>query len=109
MQGKIEECAIEVLQAFELWQAAKEYATSEGKRTLLKLKAAQAALKEAVEAGRAESGGYKLERVECCWQDVEEAKAERREVRSACRDAVSEALDKMRAAVDAAKPYLLSE
>lgn len=84
------EQARSLIDDFQKWETTREYARNERKRCNDNVSAKLAAFKEAMEVGHNsdEQERLKLLLVEERWQDLEEARTERKELMSSCRDQV---------------------
>ena len=87
-----------LVRAFDLWEQAREYRKKEAKRCNELLAARIAQFSEAMHVGHSSTSDQvlKLSVVETRWQDLEDAREERKQVGSACRDAVKSAEQKIR-------------
>lgn len=84
------EAARSLIDDFTKWETTREYAAKERKRCNENVQAKLAALKEAMEVGHnsEEQQLLKLTVIEERWQDLEEARTERKELMSSCKDQV---------------------
>ncbi len=96
--AEVAERAGELLMLFTRWETCREFAVKERKRTKEKLEARLAAFKEAMEVGHQSEADQilKLSVCEQRWQDLEEARAERKDVCKAAVDAVKSSEQKIR-------------
>lgn len=92
------ETAARLVRAFDQWQQAREYAKTERKRTSENLAARIALFSEAMNVGHSTTGDQvlKLSVVESRWQDLEDARHERKDVNAACKDAIKAAEAKIK-------------
>ena len=92
------ESAARVLKAFQTWVDGKTYASAERKRMSEKLAARIAQFEEAMQVGHSTTNDQilKLSIVETRWQDLEEARSEKKEVGKALTDAVKSAEQKIK-------------
>lgn len=87
-----------IIKAFETWQSGKEYATKERKRLADQLSGRAAQFAEAMAVGHttANDQALKLQVVEQRWQELEDAKNEKKTVTGALRDALKVAEQKIK-------------
>lgn len=92
------EKARDIITAFTGWDTTREFTLKERKRTGDNVKMKLAALKEAMEVGHKTTNEQilKLTVVEGRWQDLEDAREERRLVMKACSDNMKLAEQKIR-------------
>lgn len=92
------EYARAIIKAVENWETVREFGVKERKRTKELVDARLASLKEAMELGHNTESDQllKLSAVESRWQELEEARDERREISSACRDQLKNAHQQIR-------------
>lgn len=96
---------LELMTLFERWEAAREDAQKERKRCKEQVDAKVAGFKEAVETGTSNDNQrlLKLGIVETRWQELEDARVERKEVGGAMKDQVMLAETKIREKITAIK------
>ena len=84
------ETARNLIEAFQRWETTREFAGKERKRCSENVSAKLAALKEAMEVGHStdEQQLLKLSVVETRWQDLEDARTEKKEVGSSMKDQI---------------------
>jgi hypothetical protein len=82
------ESARNLIDAFQRWETTREFAKVERKRCSDNVSAKLAALKEAMEVGHSTDDQQllKLGVVEVRWQDLEDARTERKEIGSSMKD-----------------------
>lgn len=99
------ESARALMDDFTKWSTTREYAAKERKRCNENVQAKLAALKEGMEVGHNNESQQivKLVVVEERWQDLEEARAERKELMSSCRDQVKLCETRIRDRIEALK------
>lgn len=99
------ETAQRLVRCFEQWVTAREYKKTEAKRTSENLAGKIALFTEAMNVGHSTTGDQvlKLSVVESRWQDLEDARTERKEVASACKDAIKAAEQKIKDLLEQAK------
>lgn len=92
------EHAKRILHAFETWRSEKEVAKEENKRCSDNVKRCQELLAEAMTQGHSTPEGQvaKLGTIELAWQELDEAKAEQKDVRGAWKDAIDASETKIR-------------
>ena len=88
----------ELIKAFEQWETIRSFGVDERKRTAELVVARLAAFKEAMEVGHQNANDQilKLNVVEQRWQDLEDARSERKEIGSAVRDQMKNAHQKLK-------------
>lgn len=96
--------------AFEQWQTIREYATKERKRLSEQLAARIAQFTEAMNVGHSTANDQilKLSVVETRWQDLEDARTEKKEVGSALRDQIKASEQKIKDLIAEAKSNQMS-
>jgi hypothetical protein len=99
------ESARALMDDFTKWSTTREYALKERKRCNENVQAKLAALKEAMETGHNNESQQllKLTVVEERWQDLEEARVERKELMASCRDQVKLCETRIRERIEALK------
>lgn len=100
-----EQAALELLTLFERWEQTRELAATERKRCKENVDAKVASFKQAVETGTSKDSErlLKLNEVETQWQELEDARTERKEVNGAMKDNVMLAETKIREKITAIK------
>jgi len=100
-----QETAAHIMRAFIAWQTIKDYAKDERKRLNEKLAGRTAQFKEAMEVGHASTSDQilKLSVVEQRWQELEEARDEKKEVNGALREQIKAAEQKIRDLIEESK------
>lgn len=93
-----QEQARALLRAFEQWETIKNFSARERKRCNENVKAKAEDLKTALEETTTNKTEQlsKLGRAEIAWQDLEEAKAEQKDIRNSTRDNIKDAEQKIR-------------
>lgn len=109
-EGADPETVSRLVRSFELWEKAKEFKKTEAKRCNDQLGARIALFEEAMNVGHSSVNDQvlKLSVVETRWQDLEDAREEKKQVASACRDAVKAAEQRIRDALADAKSGQMS-
>jgi translation initiation factor 2B subunit (eIF-2B alpha/beta/delta family) len=104
------ELVARLVRAFDMWEASREYRKKEAKRLTEQLSARISLFEEAMHVGHSTVSDQvlKLSVVESRWQDLEDARTERKEVSAATKDAIKAAEQKMRDILVAAKSNQLS-
>lgn len=104
------ELANRMLKAFDLWTQARDFAKKESKRLNEQLAARIAQFNEAMNVGHSTTNDQvlKLSVVETRWQDLEDARTEKKDVAGACKDAIKAAEQKIRDLLEQAKSNQLS-
>lgn len=89
-QDPTSEIAARLVRAFAHWETARETRKTENKRCSENLAGKISLFSEAMNVGHSNSNDQilKLSVVEARWQDLEDARAEKKEVNAACRDAI---------------------
>lgn len=97
-EGIDPETVARLVRTFDGWEKAREYKKTEGKRCSENLAARIALFAEAMNVGHSSTGDQvlKLSVVESRWQDLEDAREERKQVAGACREAVKACEQKIR-------------
>lgn len=92
------EMATHLVRAFEIWEQLREYKAKESKRVNEKVSARQAQFAEAMHVGHASANDQilKLTVVEQRWQELDDARTERKEVMSALKDQIKSAEQRIR-------------
>jgi hypothetical protein len=92
------EQAVALIAAFQRWETTRKYAVDERKRCGDRVAEKLAAFKEAIEVGHSTEDQQllKLTVVESRWQDLEEARAERKNVMASCRESMKLAEGRLR-------------
>jgi enoyl-CoA hydratase/carnithine racemase len=105
-----EEHAGRLMRAFTAWQAIVDYKKTETKRLSEKLAARIAQFNEAMAVGHSTTGDQilKLGVVEQRWQDLEETRAEKKDVTAALREQVKTSVQKIKDLIEEAKSTQLS-
>jgi chromosome segregation ATPase len=100
------EHARNLITAFERWETTREYGKKERKRCNDNVSARLAALKEAMEVGHStdEQQLLKLGVVEQRWQDLEDARTERKEVAGAMKDQMKLCETRIKELIEALRP-----
>lgn len=96
--------------AFSQWEVIREHGAKERKRCTELVASRLAQFKEAMEVGHATQGDQllKLSVVEQRWQDLEDARTEKKEVTSAMKDQLKGAEQKIRDLISEAKGTQMS-
>jgi DNA-binding protein H-NS len=104
------ETAQRLVKSFEQWETAREFRKKESKRTSEQLAARIAQFAEAMNVGHSTTSDQvlKLSVVESRWQDLEDAREERKQVAAACRDAIRAAEQKIKDIIQTVKSTQLS-
>ncbi len=89
-QDPTAEIAARLIRAFQQWEAAREHRKAEAKRCNDNLAGKISLFSEAMNVGHSNQNDQilKLSVVEARWQDLEDAREEKKQVASACRDAI---------------------
>jgi seryl-tRNA(Sec) selenium transferase len=97
-EGVDPETVARLVRSFDQWEQAKEYGKKERKRVNDQLAGRIAQFAEAMNVGHSTTNDQvlKLSVVESRWQDLEDAREERKQIIAACRDAVKAAEQKIR-------------
>lgn len=92
------ESARRLIKAFTDWEKIRQHASDERKRTKEGVAALLAQFKEAMEVGHSSEADQllKLSVCEQRWQDLDDARAERRDVNNAMRDQIKAAEQKIK-------------
>ena len=108
--GADPETVARMVRAFDIWEAAKEFKKKEGKRLSDQLAARISLFAEAMNVGHSTVNDQvlKLSVVETRWQDLEDAREEKKQIATACRDAVKAAEQRIRDALADAKSGQMS-
>lgn len=93
-----QEAARRLIGAFMSWEKIREYATQERSRTKENVAARLAQFKEAMEVGHSSESDQLLKLTVCeqRWQELDDARAERRDVNHAMRDQTKAAEQKIK-------------
>ena len=105
-----EEHANRLMRAFTAWQTIVEYKKTEGKRLTEKLAARIAQFNEAMAVGHSTTSDQvlKLSVVEVRWQELEDARDEKKEVLKALTDQVKTSVQKIKDLIEEAKSNQMS-
>lgn len=97
-EGVDVETVARLVRSFDQWEQAREYGKKERKRVSDQLAGRIAQFAEAMNVGHSTQTDQvlKLSVVESRWQDLEDAREERKQVTAACRDAIKAAEQKIR-------------
>lgn len=89
-QDPTTEIAARLIRAFQQWDGAREHRKKESKRCNDNLASRIALFSEAMNVGHSNQNDQilKLSVVEARWQDLEDAREEKKQVAAACRDAI---------------------
>ena len=89
-QDPTAEIAARMIRAFQQWETAREHRKAEAKRCNDNLAGKISLFSEAMNVGHSNQNDQilKLSVVEARWQDLEDAREEKKQVAAACRDAI---------------------
>lgn len=109
-EGVDQETVAHLVRAFESWEKAREYRKNESKRCNEQMAARIALFAEAMNVGHSSPTDQvlKLSVVESRWQDLEDAREERKQVNGATRDAIKACEQKIRDLLITAKSNQLN-